>query len=59
MHSFMATVLLQQWMREENFGSFLNDWGLELAGFNSAVCKFCGSRRETTCNGCALESTNR
>lgn len=38
--SFMATCLLQEWMDRENFGTFLNDWGLVLAGFNSAVVKF-------------------
>lgn len=37
--AFLATVLLQNWMQEENYGSFLNDWGLELAGFNSVVVK--------------------
>ncbi len=40
MAAFLATVHLQDWMRRENFGAFLNDWGLELAGFNSAVVKF-------------------
>lgn len=38
--AFVATVLLHNWMRKENFGAFLNDWGMELAGFNSAVVKF-------------------
>lgn len=38
--AFLATVLLQDWMRKENFGAFLNDWGLDLAAFNSAVVKF-------------------
>lgn len=38
--AFMATVLLQDWMRKENFGAFLNDWGLDLSGFNSSVVKF-------------------
>lgn len=38
--AFLATVLLQDWMRKENFGAFLNDWGLDLAGFNSSVVKF-------------------
>lgn len=38
--SFMATCLLQEWMDKENFGAFLNDWGLDLAGFNSSVVKF-------------------
>lgn len=38
--AFIAEVHLQNWMRRENFGAFLNDWGLELAAFNSAVVKF-------------------
>ena len=38
--AFMATVKLQDWMRRENFGAFLNDWGLTLAGYNDAVVKF-------------------
>jgi hypothetical protein len=38
--SFLATVHLQDYMRRENFGQFLNDWGLVLASYNSAVCKF-------------------
>lgn len=38
--SFLATVHLQDWMRRENFGAFLNDWGMDLAGFNSSAVKF-------------------
>lgn len=38
--SFLATVHLQDWMRRENFGQFLNSWGLDLASFNSSVVKF-------------------
>lgn len=38
--AFLATVLLQDWMRKEKFGAFLNDWGLDLAAFNSVVVKF-------------------
>lgn len=38
--ALLATVHLQNWMKKENFGAFLNDWGLELAGFNSSVVKF-------------------
>lgn len=37
---FLISVILQNWMKEERFGRFLNNWGLELAGFNSAVVKF-------------------
>lgn len=38
--AFIATVLLSNWMKKENFGAFLNDWGIDLAGFNSSVVKF-------------------
>jgi len=38
--AFLGTVLLQNWMRKTDFGTFLNSWGLELASFNSAVVKF-------------------
>lgn len=44
--SFMATCLLQEWMDKENFGAFLNDWGLDLSGFNSSVVKFVESEGE-------------
>lgn len=44
--SFLATVHLQNWMRKENWGAFLNDWGLDLAGFNSSVVKFVESNGE-------------
>lgn len=39
-HAFIATVLLQRWMREERFGVFLNQWGLTLANYGSAIVKF-------------------
>lgn len=39
-HAFIATVLLQQWMREERFGVFLNQWGRTLAKYGSAIVKF-------------------
>lgn len=38
--SFIATLLLQEWMRKSQFGKFLNDWGLTLANYGSAVSKF-------------------
>lgn len=44
--AFLATVHLQQWMRKDNFGAFLNDWGIDLAGFNSSVVKFIESKGE-------------
>ncbi len=38
--AMLATVHLQDWMRRENFGSFLNAWGINSAGFNESVLKF-------------------
>lgn len=38
--AFIATILLQQWMRDARFGTFLNDWGRTLARYGSAVTKF-------------------
>jgi hypothetical protein len=38
--AFVATVLLQKWMKEARFGKFLNDWGRTLATYGSAVVKF-------------------
>jgi hypothetical protein len=38
--SKLATLKLQEWMRKESFGTFLNAWGLNSAGFNESVLKF-------------------
>lgn len=38
--AFLATVHLQEWMRKEKFGQFLNAWGINSAGFNESVLKF-------------------
>lgn len=38
--SFLATVHLQDWMRRENFGQYLNKWGRALAKYGSVVTKF-------------------
>lgn len=38
--AFIATVKLRDWMRRENFGAFLNDWGINSSGFNETVLKF-------------------
>lgn len=37
---FLANVKLQEWMRREDFGTFLNAWGINSAGFNETVVKF-------------------
>ena len=38
--AFMASLLLQKWMRKVNFGKFLNKWGLSLANHGSSISKF-------------------
>lgn len=38
--AFVATILLRNWMRKENFGLFLNKWGRTLSRFGSAILKF-------------------
>ncbi len=38
--AFVANVMLQNWMREQRFGHFLNQWGRALARYGSAVVKF-------------------
>ena len=38
--AFIATVLLQEWMKKTRFGVFLNEWGRVLAQYGSAVVKF-------------------
>jgi len=40
LQALLATIKLREWMRKENFGQFLNDWGLALATYGSAVVKF-------------------
>jgi len=37
--SFLATIHLRDWMRRENFGTFLNEWGRILSRYGSAVVK--------------------
>lgn len=38
--TFLATIMLQDWMRRERFGVFLQQWGRALAQYGSAVVKF-------------------
>jgi hypothetical protein len=38
--AFIATVKLQEWMRRERFGTFLNLWGRSLSKYGSTVVKF-------------------
>ncbi len=47
--AFFLTLFLQDWMRKENFGAFLNNWGLSLAGFNSSIVKFVEKKGKLVC----------
>ncbi len=38
--AFLATIYIQDWMRRNEFGAFLNEWGRTLATYCSAVTKF-------------------
>ena len=38
--AFLATIHLQEWMKKDAFGQFLNDWGRALARYGSVVLKF-------------------
>lgn len=38
--AYAATLHLQEWMRRNKFGTFLNDWGRSLARYGSSVVKF-------------------
>jgi hypothetical protein len=38
--TMLANIKLQEWMRDESFGQFLNEWGRTLARYGSAVVKF-------------------
>jgi hypothetical protein len=37
---FLFTIHVQKWMKDTNFGQFLNDWGLQLASYNACVSKW-------------------
>lgn len=47
--ALLATIKLQEWMRKNNFGQFLNDWGLTLATHGSAITKFVEANGELHC----------
>jgi hypothetical protein len=38
--AFIANVMLQNWMNENRFGQFLNQWGRALSRYGSVVTKF-------------------
>lgn len=38
--ALIAKIYVQDWMTRNDFGTFLNSWGLNLAGYNETVVKF-------------------
>jgi len=46
LNAMLATATLQEWMRKERFGQFLNKWGRVLARNGSAVTKFVNKNGE-------------
>lgn len=46
--AFVATCILQNWMKKSRFGVFLNEWGRALARYGSAVVKFVEKDGELT-----------
>jgi len=38
--SYLVNIHLQRWMRDADFGTFLNQWGMYLASYNSCIVKF-------------------
>jgi len=48
-HTFFANALLSDFMNKINFGQFLNLWGLTLARYGSAVCKFVEKGEDLIC----------
>jgi len=49
-NAFLATLLLQKYMRKSAFGKFLNEWGRVLARYGSAVVKFVEKKGELICS---------
>lgn len=38
--ALIGKIYLQNWMERSGFGKFLNDWGINSAGYNESVLKF-------------------
>ena len=54
--AFIATLLLSDWMKKSVFGQYLNDWGLVLATYGSAISKFVEKDEKLNCE---VSSWNR
>jgi len=47
--ALLASIKLQQWMKMQNFGQYLNDWGLELSNHDAIISKFVEKGDELIC----------
>lgn len=47
--ALMASIYFYQWMKKQNFGQYLNDWGLELSNHNAIISKFVEKGDELIC----------
>lgn len=47
--ALLASIKLQQWMKMQNFGQYLNDWGLEQSNHNAIISKFVERGSELIC----------
>lgn len=47
--AFLASLKLQEWMKKEEFGKFLNEWGLSLATHGSTTAKFIEKDGQLSC----------
>ena len=50
MLSYIANIIVKQWMRRINFGAFLNEWGRVLSRYGSAVVEFVEKKGELYCS---------
>lgn len=46
--AFVANIILQNWMNDNRFGQFLNDWGRSLSKYGSTVLKFVENKEGIT-----------
>ena len=47
--ALIASIYLQLWMKIQNFGQYLNDWGLDLSNHNATISKFVDKGNELIC----------
>lgn len=48
--SYLLNIHLQRWMKDADFGRFLNKWGMYLASYNSVIVKMVENSKGLTAN---------